>query len=60
MSRILRLLMGIGEIDELFIEEAETLKSLRKKQIMKYGTLAAAASVGLAVTYFWVKARRAG
>ena len=60
MSRLMRLFMGIGEIDEMFIEEAEMLKSLRKKKIMKYGTLAAAASVGLAVTYFLVKARRAG
>ena len=60
-----RLLDCIGEIDDLFLEEAETadiasIRRTKRKRIVKYSAAAGlAASLGIAVTYFALKARKA-
>ena len=52
----------IGEIDDFFLEEADTadIASIvaKRKRIKKYSTLAAAASFGVAVTVWLVKNKR--
>ncbi|MCL1863639.1 MAG: hypothetical protein FWF78_08740 [Defluviitaleaceae bacterium] len=56
-----RLLLCIGEISDIFLEEAETaiFAISKRKKIAKYGALAAAAAVGIALTYKFVLYRRA-
>ena len=54
----------IGEIDEAILEEAElaniAANVAARKRYVKYGTVAAAATFGIAAaTYFLVRARRA-
>ena len=55
------LLFLISEIDELFLEEAETASfepgKITGKRVAKYGAIAAAAAVGLAVTYRIISVR---
>ena len=57
------LLTCIGEISDMFIEEAEladiSLKAVTRKKIAKYSAMAAAASVGIAVTYWFIKSKKA-
>jgi len=59
-NQAMNILKCIGEINDLFIEEAEslTLPQRVSKRLMRYGTIAAAASVGLAVTYWYVRSKR--
>ena len=60
----MNLLTSIGDIYDIFLEEAETAdiaaelaaRSKRRKQHIRNGTLAAAASVGIALTV-WKWAR---
>ena len=60
-----RLFAFIGEIDDSILEEAEFADIVAdtvtaRKRYVKYGTLAAAASFGVAVTsYLLIKSRRA-
>lgn len=64
-TAIERLLDCIGEIDDLFLEEAETadivcIRRTKRKRIVKYSAAAGlAASFGIAVTYFVLRSRRA-
>jgi len=58
-----RLSIGIGEINDFFLVEAEfadiAAEIVARKRKAVLGTVAAAASVGIAVTTFWVlRARR--
>ncbi|MCL2422022.1 MAG: hypothetical protein FWD03_09205 [Defluviitaleaceae bacterium] len=61
-----RLLMCLGNIEDAFLEEVELLSSIKpsvaiyktRKRVVQYSALAAAASVGIAVTYFVIKAKR--
>ena len=56
----LKLLACIGDIDQSFIEEAtfaDVLKTTRKRAA-KYGAIAAAASIGIAATYWLVRQRK--
>ena len=56
-----KLITCIGEIDDLFIEESEKAiiyKTTQRKRIARYGTVAAAASFGIAVTYWFLKSKR--
>ncbi|MCL2198390.1 MAG: hypothetical protein FWB80_05665 [Defluviitaleaceae bacterium] len=59
MKEAKRLLTCIGEISDIFLEEAETamFELSKRKKIAKYGALAAAAAFGLALTYRYVKKR---
>ena len=61
MTSAKRLLDFIGEISEIFIEEAETAVLLpsRRKKIAKYSALAAVAAFGIAMTYRYVRKRAA-
>ena len=58
------LLDYFGEIDDDFLEEADLVDiaaSLAvRKRMMRYGTLAAAASVGIAVTYWFIRSKKMG
>jgi len=60
-----RLLDCIGGIEELFLEEAETvnltsIKRTKRKQIVKYSAAGLAVSVGVAMAYYWmVKPKKA-
>jgi len=62
-SKAMRLLSCIGGIQDSFIEEAESAvtapESTTRKRLVRYGTIAAAASVGIAVTYFLIRSKRA-
>ncbi|MCL2386863.1 MAG: hypothetical protein FWC89_04840 [Defluviitaleaceae bacterium] len=53
-----KLWLSIGEIDENIIEEAELadIASTRQKRrrYVRYGTIAAAASIGIAATTFFI------
>ena len=59
------LLLSIGEIDDLFLEEAESAdiasfeatRTAARKRIVRYSTLAATASIGIAVTCFVLRLR---
>ena len=62
-----KLLYYIGEIDDSFIEEAfmsnmsnmsNLLNIASRKRLMRYSTLAAAASVGIAVTFWYIKSKK--
>ena len=64
LSKMKRLFVCIGEIDDAILEEAETADivadTAARKRYVKYGTLAAAATVGVATaTFFLIKSRRA-
>ena len=55
------LLECIGEIDDLFLEEAfqtDILSEISaKKRLVQYGTIAAAASVGIALTVWLIRSK---
>jgi len=58
MTAALRLLDFIGEIDDSFLHEAETadvttMKSIKRKRIVKYTVAGFAVSVGLAAMAYW-------
>ena len=57
-----RLLACIGEIDDSFLEEAESMDIASviaaHSRFVRYGKLAAAASFGIAVTYWLLRSRR--
>ncbi|MCL2224775.1 MAG: hypothetical protein FWB96_07400 [Defluviitaleaceae bacterium] len=55
-----KLLFCIGEINDLFLEEAETFapEKTSRKRIAKYGALAAAAAFGIAVTYKFIRTKQ--
>ncbi|MCL2852344.1 MAG: hypothetical protein FWE20_04820 [Defluviitaleaceae bacterium] len=57
-----RLLACIGEINDSFLEEAESADIASDiaahSRFVRYGKLAAAASLGLAVTYWLLRSRR--
>ena len=64
----LRLFYTIGDIDDYFLEEAELAdiasdialrKSTRRKRVAGYGALATVASVGVAVAFHLIRAKRA-
>ena len=62
-NKATRLLFCLGDINDYFLEEAETadLASIiasSHKRFVRYSKLAAAASFGLAVTYWLFRARR--
>lgn len=61
MNAAFRLLVCIGGIDDLILEEIESIAAdaVSRKRLMRYGGLAAAASVGVAVACWWIKAKRA-
>jgi len=54
------LLNCIGDISDEFLEEAEfaDVVAYTRKRAIKYGALATAATVGIAVTVWWLKLRR--
>jgi len=56
-----KLFLWIGEIDDSFLEETELVNagSVVRKRLVRYSTWAAAASVGIAVTYWWFKSKTA-
>jgi len=58
----MRLFECIGEIDDLFLEEAYyadiASDIAAKKRMAKYGTIAAAASVGIALTVWLIRSKR--
>jgi hypothetical protein len=58
-----RLFLYIGEIDDSFLEEGELADLVSgivtRKRLVKYSTLAAAASVGIAVTYWLLRSKAA-
>ena len=60
-----RLLNCIGEIDDLFLEEAETadiaqIRRAKRRRIVKYSAAAGlAASIGIALTFFVLRPRKA-
>jgi len=64
-AKVKKLFACIGDIDDTILEEAETADILAETEInrkrrVKYGTVAAAATVGVAAaTYFLLRARRA-
>jgi len=52
-----RLLNGIGELDDIFLAEAEMMdfghiKSVKRKRIAKYSAAGLVVSVGVAMAYF--------
>jgi len=58
-----KLLDCIGDIDDLFLAEAEiadvaTIKTAKRKRIVKYSIAGLAVSVGLAVAYWKFKPGR--
>jgi len=57
-----RLLACIGEIDESILEEAESADiasaTAARKRVVKYGALAAAASIGIAAACWFLRTRR--
>ena len=57
-----RLLACIGEIDDSFLEEAESADIASgiaaHSRFVRYGKLAAAASFGIAVTYWLLRSRK--
>ena len=58
MITALRLLEVIGEIDDIFLHEAETADAItvranRRKRIVKYSVAGFAVSVGLAAMAYW-------
>ena len=57
------LLDCIGDIDDIFLDEADTADIAAgiavRKRFVRYGALAAAASVGIAATYWFIRAKRA-
>jgi len=56
-----RLLICIGDINDSFLEEAELgiIPNLTKrKYLVQFGGVAAAASIGIAVTYWFVRYKR--
>jgi len=58
-----RLFVCIGEIDETMLDEAETADiatdtATTRKRYVRYGTLAAAATFGVTVTYLLLRQRR--
>jgi len=64
----LRFFTSISEIDDYFLEEAELAditsdialrKSARRKRFAGYGALATVASVGVAVAFHLIRAKRA-
>jgi hypothetical protein len=61
-----KLLLCFGEINDLFVEEAETADvsdafapSEKRKRLAKYGALGLAAAFGIAVTVKFVRGRMA-
>ena len=59
-----RIWLCIGAIDDLFLEEAEAADiaqdgEVTRKRLVRYSTLAAAASFGIAVTYWIIRTKRA-
>ena len=58
-GRVQRLFDCIGEINDLFIEEEAVISPAKRNRAVRYGTFAAAAaSVGLAVTYWYIKSKK--
>ena len=62
-SKSLRLFAHIGEIDDTILEEAESANIVAdtantRKRYVRYGTVAAAASFGVAVTFLLIRSRR--
>ena len=59
----IRLLACIGEINDSFLEEAESAdivsRIVTRKRLVRYGKFAAAASFGIAVTYWLLRSKRA-
>ena len=59
-----KLFICMGNIDETILDEAETADipsetaARKRKHAVRYGALAAAASVGVAVTYWLIRSRR--
>jgi len=56
-----RLLTCLGEIDDFFLEEAESAdiaSGVKRKRVVKYSALAAVASVSIAATYFLIRSKR--
>ena len=63
VSKAIKLLTCFGEINDYFLEEAESedIAAIISSQnrLARYGKLAAAASFGIAVTYLLLRSRRA-
>jgi formate/nitrite transporter FocA (FNT family) len=67
MNSMEKLLLLIGHIDDLFLEESEAAimahakagRTQVRKRAIKYTTLAAAASLGIAATYLLIRSKRA-
>jgi len=64
MDKVLDLFECIGDIDDIYLSEAETADIAAsvvavRKRIVRYSALAAAASVGIAATYWIIRAKRA-
>ena len=55
-----RLLDCIGDINDSFLEEElmGITSNVRRKYLVQFGGLAAAASIGIAVTYWLVRVKR--
>jgi len=56
-----RLLACIGDINDSFLEEVElgiTSNVTKRKYLVQFGSVAAAASIGIAVTYWFVRNKR--
>jgi len=60
----MRFLSCLGEISDEFLEEAEALDSAvfvtSRKRVVRYSALATVASIGIAVTYWWLRSKRGG
>ena len=58
------LLDCIGEIEDIFLEEAETadlinIRRTKRKRIVKYSAAGLAVSVGVAMAYWMIRQKRA-
>ena len=60
-TQTMKLLGCIGEISDEFLDEAEAFAvdpiAQTRKRLVRYSALATVASVGVAVTYWWLRSK---
>jgi len=55
IDRAKKLLYCLGEMDENFVEEAESMKAAVRKKVIKYSAIGIAAAGGLVLAYKLLK-----